>query len=203
MEYKTVSSHTRPAPLPVSLWPKLSVPSINTNRARPVLKRAQLRPVVRSRPEPELRRDIRVQSHRRSKKRRAPPLQTGKRARPLWQGPKPTEQLSPADHTEPRSRTTKPPLQGMKMTPKFAPMVQAQGKRLMSPSACVNFHPFVETLRKWETGVPVDCGKPWTWETIEAAVPPLNPAAIAFGGLHPPFSTHPPGIALPGEWVFL
>jgi hypothetical protein len=56
------------------------------------------------------------------------------------------------------------------MTPQFAPMVQAQGKRLLSPSACVDFHPFVETLRKWETGVPVDCGKPWSWETIEAAV---------------------------------
>jgi hypothetical protein len=49
-------------------------------------------------------------------------------------------------------------------------MVQAQGKKLMSPSACVNFHPFSGTLHEWELGVPVDCGKDWTWETIEAAV---------------------------------
>jgi hypothetical protein len=49
-------------------------------------------------------------------------------------------------------------------------MVQAQGKQLMTPSACVDFHPFADTLREWETGVPVDCGKPWAWDTIEAAV---------------------------------
>jgi hypothetical protein len=40
----------------------------------------------------------------------------------------------------------------------------------MAPSACVDFHPFVETLREWEKGVPVDCGKDWAWSTIEAAV---------------------------------
>jgi hypothetical protein len=40
----------------------------------------------------------------------------------------------------------------------------------MSPAACVSFHPFAETLKDWETGVPVDCGAPWEWETIEAAV---------------------------------
>jgi hypothetical protein len=49
-------------------------------------------------------------------------------------------------------------------------MVQAQGKKLMSPSACVNFHPFAAMLKQWETGVPVDCGAPWSWETIKAAV---------------------------------
>jgi hypothetical protein len=49
-------------------------------------------------------------------------------------------------------------------------MAQAQGKKLMSPAACVSFHPFAETLKEWETGVPVDCGEPWKWETIEAAV---------------------------------
>lgn len=54
--------------------------------------------------------------------------------------------------------------------PVFAPMVQAQGKHLMASAACVNFHSFLETLRQWETGVPVDCRKPWTWTTIEAAV---------------------------------
>ena len=52
-----------------------------------------------------------------------------------------------------------------------APMEKAQGKkRLMSPSACVNFHPFTETLRKWEEGVPVDCGEDWTREMIDAAI---------------------------------
>jgi hypothetical protein len=40
----------------------------------------------------------------------------------------------------------------------------------MLPSACANVHPFAETLREWEDGVPVDCGKPWTWEAITAAV---------------------------------
>jgi hypothetical protein len=54
--------------------------------------------------------------------------------------------------------------------PTFSPMVQAQGKRLMAPAVCVNFHPFADTLREWEVGVPVDCGEPWAWKTVEAAV---------------------------------
>jgi hypothetical protein len=50
-------------------------------------------------------------------------------------------------------------------------MAQAKGKkRLMSPAACVNFHPFTETLRDWEEGVPVDCGAHWTREQIDAAI---------------------------------
>ena len=40
----------------------------------------------------------------------------------------------------------------------------------MAPSARVDFHPFVETLKEWETGVPVDCGEAWDWDTVEAAV---------------------------------
>jgi hypothetical protein len=40
----------------------------------------------------------------------------------------------------------------------------------MSPTSVVDVHPFYETLHQWETGVPVDCGEPWAWETIEAAV---------------------------------
>jgi hypothetical protein len=63
-----------------------------------------------------------------------------------------------------------PPLHVSRIAPNFAPMVQAQGKKLMTPSACVDFHPFASTLREWETGVPVDCGKAWEWETIEMAV---------------------------------
>jgi hypothetical protein len=49
-------------------------------------------------------------------------------------------------------------------------MVQAQGKKLMAPAACVNFHPFTATLKAWEMGVPVDCGAHWDWPTIEAEV---------------------------------
>jgi hypothetical protein len=52
-----------------------------------------------------------------------------------------------------------------------APMGGSQGKkRLMSPATCVNFHPFMETLRDWEEGVAVECGEDWTLEEIEAAV---------------------------------
>jgi hypothetical protein len=32
------------------------------------------------------------------------------------------------------------------------------------------FHPFAETLQEWEVGLRVDCGSPWEWATIEAAV---------------------------------
>jgi hypothetical protein len=49
-------------------------------------------------------------------------------------------------------------------------MAIAQGKKLMALVVCVDFHPFAETLQKWETGVPVDCGDPWEWATILAAV---------------------------------
>ena len=54
----------------------------------------------------------------------------------------------------------------------FAPREEAQGKatRLMAPTACVDFQAFSGELRNWEEGVPVDCGDPWAWETIEAAV---------------------------------
>ena len=40
----------------------------------------------------------------------------------------------------------------------------------MSPTACVNVHAFADELRSWEEGVPVDCGDPWAWATIEMAV---------------------------------
>jgi hypothetical protein len=40
----------------------------------------------------------------------------------------------------------------------------------MAPTACVNMHAFAGELQKWEEGVPVDCGAPWAWETVEAAV---------------------------------
>jgi hypothetical protein len=32
------------------------------------------------------------------------------------------------------------------------------------------FPPVYRNVEEWEDGVPVDCGKPWTWEAITAAV---------------------------------
>jgi hypothetical protein len=49
-------------------------------------------------------------------------------------------------------------------------MVQAQGKQLMAPLVCINFHFFVVTFGEWEMGLPVDCEAHWAWETIVAAV---------------------------------
>jgi hypothetical protein len=74
------------------------------------------------------------------------------------------------DASNPVRARSGPKQHAMADAPNFAPMVQAQGKKLMAPTACVNFHPFAKMLKEWETGVPVDCGKNWTWETIEAAV---------------------------------
>jgi hypothetical protein len=34
----------------------------------------------------------------------------------------------------------------------------------------VDFHPSVDTLKKWETGVPVSCREEWPWEVVEQAV---------------------------------
>jgi hypothetical protein len=55
---------------------------------------------------------------------------------------------------------------GVRQGHETAPMTVAQGKkkRLMSPAACMNFHPFTKTLRKWEEGVLVDYGDNWTHE---------------------------------------
>jgi hypothetical protein len=94
-----------------------------------------------------------------SKPQRPPPLKTRKRARPAWQ---------PAIGTGTTGQTATEPR--LKCTVKHGPMFKAQGKNLMLPAACVNFHPFAEILSDWETGVPVDCGTPWAWETIIAAV---------------------------------
>jgi hypothetical protein len=68
-----------------------------------------------------------------------------------------------------RVRTT-PKLHGMTMAPSFAPMVQAQGRKLMLSLACMDFHPFLKTLHEREMGGPVNCGKDWAWKVIEAAV---------------------------------
>ena len=48
-----------------------------------------------------------------------------------------------------------------------------QGKttgRLMQPSKISEVHPFDETLRAWQQGVPVDCGENWSRQAIEEAV---------------------------------
>jgi hypothetical protein len=39
----------------------------------------------------------------------------------------------------------------------------------MRPAEWID-HPFADTLKEWEKGVPVDCGKPWSKETIITAV---------------------------------
>jgi hypothetical protein len=72
-----------------------------------------------------------------------------------------TTQIVLPDTGDPVPKMKKLPLQCMTMAPTFAPMVQAQGcKGLMSPSACLDFHPFAEMLQEWDkTGVSVDCGK--------------------------------------------
>jgi hypothetical protein len=64
-------------------------------------------------------------------------------------------------------------------------MAQGKNNRLMSPSACVNFHPFMETLFQLEEGVPIDCGEDWTMEQLKAAIQQgphklaLDPESIA------------------------
>jgi hypothetical protein len=40
----------------------------------------------------------------------------------------------------------------------------------MIPASCFHFHPFTETLKEWEMGIPVDCGAPWKWVTIKVAI---------------------------------
>jgi len=74
-----------------------------------------------------------------------------------------------------QQRASSPRGPGMTQTtgPNDGPASKAQGRmnrRLMLPSACVDFHAFAETLGKRETGVPVDCGDPWEWDTVVAAV---------------------------------
>lgn len=53
-----------------------------------------------------------------------------------------------------------------------SPHKLAQGKRrkLMDPEVWMRFHPFVATLEQWSTGVPVNCGEPWSSAAVEAAV---------------------------------
>ncbi len=82
----------------------------------------------------------------------------------------PAHRAPEAGPTVGRTKAKVPRVPQPRTVPDFAPMQQAQGKRLMSPSACVSMHPFAATLKEWEHGVPVDCGTDWSWETIRAAV---------------------------------
>jgi hypothetical protein len=57
----------------------------------------------------------------------------------------------------------------------YIPVQQRPGKRSRNgatiyPPVEKAPHPFSGELRKGEEGVPVDCGDPWAWETVEAAV---------------------------------
>ena len=40
----------------------------------------------------------------------------------------------------------------------------------MDPAPWTRFHPFIATLERWSTGVPVECGHPWTKMALQAAV---------------------------------
>jgi hypothetical protein len=59
-------------------------------------------------------------------------------------------------------------------------MMQAQGKRFMSPAACINFHPFAET-RSWEKGVLVACGVDWKWERNDIDVNKIATNLMSIG----------------------
>jgi hypothetical protein len=97
-------------------------------------------------------------------------MRPGKRARPNWRTPSTAPHIVMPEVDDPVRQRTAPTVHSTTLAPNFAPMVQAQGKKLMAPSACVDFHPFAEKLHEWEMGVPVDCRTDWAWATIEAAV---------------------------------
>ena len=55
---------------------------------------------------------------------------------------------------------------------RFEPETIRQGKQtlLMQPQPLAEVHPFEPTLRKWQQGIPVDCGSDWARSVIDAAV---------------------------------
>jgi hypothetical protein len=87
-----------------------------------------------------------VRSHKQARQHQVPPLRPGKQALPIWRAPQPTTHNVTVDTSDPVLTTTSLPLQCMMMTPKFAPMVQAQGKQLMS---CHHWHVLTST-HLWE-----------------------------------------------------
>ncbi len=54
----------------------------------------------------------------------------------------------------------------------FAPETIPQGELIssMQPQPLAEVHPFAPTLRKWQQGIPVDCGPDWARSVIKAAV---------------------------------
>ncbi len=55
---------------------------------------------------------------------------------------------------------------------RFEPETIRQGKRtsLMQPQPLAEVHTFDPTLRRWQQGIPVDCGPDWARSVIDAAV---------------------------------
>jgi hypothetical protein len=66
----------------------------------------------------------------------------------------------------------KPDLPPDRQAVRFAPESIQQGELtlLMQPQPMAEVHPFAPTLRKWQQGIPVDCGRDWERSVIEAAV---------------------------------
>jgi hypothetical protein len=66
----------------------------------------------------------------------------------------------------------KPNLPSYRRAVRFAPESFQQGEltSLMQPQPMAEVHPFAPTLRKWQQGIPVDCGPNWERTVIEAAV---------------------------------
>uniref|UniRef100_A0A7S4NFY9 Reverse transcriptase domain-containing protein n=1 Tax=Odontella aurita TaxID=265563 RepID=A0A7S4NFY9_9STRA len=60
--------------------------------------------------------------------------------------------------------------------PRNSPVAEAQGtgeqvgKSLMQVMAIADIHPFSDTLKEWERGVPVKCGRDWSAKAIRLAI---------------------------------
>ena len=130
---------TRSSHLPVVSYPQIA--KALPRRALPVPKRAASRRLApRVRPQVDqllasLKTTMDPPIPRKAP--RLPTLKAGKRARPVWRPPNEDNLGEQHVATEPRKRSTS----------EHGPMFEAQGKKkLMSPAACVSFHPFAETL---------------------------------------------------------
>jgi hypothetical protein len=66
----------------------------------------------------------------------------------------------------------KPNLPPDRNTLRFAPESIPQGEltSFMQSQPLAEVHPFAPTLRKWQQGIPMDCGPDWERSLIEAAV---------------------------------
>ncbi len=68
----------------------------------------------------------------------------------------------------PKKPNLPPDRKTMRFTPESIP--QGELTLVMQPQPLAEVHPFVPTLRKWQQGIPVDCGPDWEKSVIEAAV---------------------------------